>query len=163
MATNDVAAAFVFYAKYREGLIANGVELYELRPDMNAQRKFWSLLANKSNASLHTKVIVFDRQKTFIGSLNLDPRSVDINTEVGLLIDSAELAEQVITYMDIGTRPSDSYRLILEKEDPDDDGKLVWISEQDGVEVREYRNPKSGFWRPISAWFISLFPIEDQM
>jgi len=162
MATNDVAAAYVFYAKYRKGLIENGVELHELKPQPNSQRKFWSLLASKSSASLHTKVIVFDRQKTFIGSFNLDPRSVDINTEVGLLIDSPELAEQVIAYMDVGARPSDSYRLVLEKEDQDD-GKLVWISEQDGVEVREYSNPKSGFWRPISAWFISLFPIEDQM
>lgn len=163
MATNDVAAAYVFYAKYRKELVENGVELYELRPDMNAQRKFWSLLASKSSASLHTKVIVFDRTKTFIGSFNLDPRSVDINTEIGLLIDSPELAEQVIAYMDVGTRPTDSYRLMLEKEDQEDDGKLVWISEQDGKEVRGYSNPKSGFWRPVTAWFISLFPIEDQM
>ncbi|TXL07160.1 phospholipase, partial [Methylococcaceae bacterium CS1] len=87
--------------------------------DLNSQRKFWSLLASKSNASLHTKVIVVDRNTTFIGSFNLDPRSVDINTEVGLLIDSPELAEQVIAYMNIGTRPSDSYRLELEKDDKD--------------------------------------------
>ena len=65
--------------------------------------------------------------------------------------------------MDVGTAPSDSYRLELEKEDKDDEGKLVWISEEDGKEVREYSNPKSGFWRPVSAWFISLLPIEDQM
>ena len=163
MATNDVAAAFVFYEKYREGLIESGVELHELRPDLNSQRKVWSLLANKSSASLHTKVIVFDRSKTFIGSFNLDPRSVDLNTEVGLLIDSPELAEQVIAYMDIGTKPSESYRLELEKDDKDDEGKLVWVSEQDGKEIREYSDPKSGFWRPVTAWFISLFPIEDQM
>ncbi|NOR81309.1 MAG: hypothetical protein GQ529_10850 [Methyloprofundus sp.] len=163
MATNDVAAAFVFYEKYRRSLIESGAELYELRPDLNSQRKFWSLLASKSIASLHTKVIVFDRQKTFIGSFNLDPRSVDLNTEIGLLIDSPELAEQVIAYMDVGTKPSDSYRLELEKEDQDDEGKLVWISEEDGKEVREYSDPKSGFWRPVSAWFISLLPIEDQM
>ena len=163
MATNDVAAAFVFYEKYRKDLVENGAELYELRPDLNSQRKFWSLLASKSNASLHTKVIVFDRKKTFIGSFNLDPRSVDINTEVGLLINSPELAEQVIAYMDIGTQPSDSYRVELEKEDQNDEGKLVWISEEDGKEVREYSDPKSGFWRPVTAWFISLFPIEDQM
>jgi len=163
MATNDVAAAFVFYEKYRKGLIESGIELHELRPDLNSQRKFWSLLASKSSASLHTKVIVFDRKKTFIGSFNLDPRSSDINTEVGLLIDSLELAEQIITYMDVGTKPSDSYHLKIEKEDQDDEGKLVWISQEDGKEVREYSDPKSGFWRPVSAWFISLFPIEDQM
>ena len=163
MATNDVAAAFVFYEKYRKRLVENGAELYELRPDLNSHRKFWSLLASESAASLHTKVIVFDRKITFIGSFNLDPRSVDLNTEIGLLIDSPQLAEKVIKYMDVGTRPSDAYRLELEKKDQDDKGRLVWISEQDGKEIREYSDPKSGFWRPISAWFISLLPIEEQM
>ena len=163
MISNDVAAAFVFYEKYRQQMVENGAELYELRPDPNTQKKFWSLLASQSAASLHTKVMVFDRRKTFIGSLNLDSRSVNINTEVGLLIDSAELAEQIITYMDIGVQASDSYRLEIEKVDSNHVGELVWISEDDGKEVREYSDPKAGFWRPVSAWFISLLPLEEHM
>ncbi|NOQ63504.1 MAG: hypothetical protein GQ582_03215 [Methyloprofundus sp.] len=163
MISNDVAAAFVFYEKYRQQMLENGAELYEFRPDPNAQKKFWSLLASKSAASLHTKVMVFDRRKTFIGSLNLDPRSIDINTEVGLLIDSTELAEQIIAYMDIGIQASDSYRLEIEKVGSKHAGELVWVSSDNGKEIREYSDPKAGFWRPISAWFISLLPLEEHI
>ncbi len=163
MATNDMAPAFAFYEKYREGLVANGVELYELRPDLKSQRKFWSILASKSIATLHTKVIVFDRDTVFIGSFNLDPRSADLNTEVGLIIYSKELARQVIEYMDLGTEPGNSYRLVLEKEDEDDSGDLVWISREEGEEIRETSDPKSGFWRPVTAWFISLFPVQEHI
>ena len=163
MATNDMAPAFVFYEKYREDLLKNGVELYELRPDLNSQREFWSLRAKASIATLHTKVMVADRKTIFIGSFNLDPRSELLNTEVGLLIDSPELAEQIITYMDVGTDPDNSYRLVLEKEDEDDSGDIVWITEDNGKEVRYDSDPHAGFWRPISAWFISLFPIEEHI
>ena len=163
MATNDMAPAFVFYEKYREDLVKNGVELYELRPDLKSQRKFWSLRADKSFATLHTKVFVADRKTIFIGSFNLDPRSSMLNTEVGLLIFSPELAEQVIAYMDIGLEPGNSYRVELEKENQDDSGDLVWISEEKGKEVHKTSDPQSGFWRPVSAWFISLFPIEEHI
>ena len=163
MATNDMAPAFVFYEKYRDDLVNNGVELYELRPDLNSQRKFWPLRANRSFATLHTKVFVADRKTIFVGSFNLDPRSSMLNTEVGLLIFSPELAEQVIAYMDIGTEPGNSYRVVLEKKDEDDSGDLVWISEENGKEIRETCDPQAGFWRPVSAWFIALFPIEEHI
>ena len=130
---------------------------------MNSQRQFWSLRADKSSAILHTKVFVADRKTIFIGSLNLDPRSQMLNTEVGLLIFSPELAEQVIAYMDIGIESGNSYRVVLEKENEDDSGNLVWISEENSKEVRETSDPQSGFWRPVSAWFISLFPIEEHI
>ena len=130
---------------------------------MNSQRQFWSLRADKSSAILHTKVFVADRKIIFIGSLNLDPRSQMLNTEVGLLIFSPELAEQVIAYMDIGIESGNSYRVVLEKENEDDSGDLVWISEENSKEVRETSDPQAGFWRPVSAWFISLFPIEEHI
>jgi cardiolipin synthase C len=163
MATNDMASAFVFYEKYRKDLLQNGLELYELKPDLDSQRKFWSLLADTSIATLHTKVLVADRKYIFIGSYNLDPRSDLLNTEVGLLIESPELAEQIITYMNVGTDLDNSYHLILEKESADDDADIVWITEDDDKEVRYDSDPHAGFWRPISAWFISLFPIEEHI
>lgn len=165
MATNDGAAAFSGYSSHREDLIRNGVELYELRPDLGTQRKFWSLLAGKSTATLHTKTAVVDRKVTIIGSYNSDPRSADINTEMVLVIESPELAEKVIEFMDVGVDPSNSYHLVLENEtgDGDDDGELTWVSVENGNEVREDSDPKSGFWRPVSAWFMSLLPIDDHL
>ena len=163
MATNDVAAAFVGYRRYRKELLENGVELYELRPDLGSQRKFWALIASRSTASLHSKVAVVDRSIVYIGSYNSDPRSAEINTEIALLIDSPELAEQVIQFMEVGIDPSNSFHLVLEKEDPDDSGHIVWIGEENGVQVRLESDPHAGFWRPVSAWFISFLPIEDQL
>ena len=65
--------------------------------------------------------------------------------------------------MDIGTEPDNSYRVVLEKENAEDSGDLVWVSEENGNETRETSDPQAGFWRPISAWFISLFPIEEHI
>jgi putative cardiolipin synthase len=167
MATNDVAGAFVGYRRYRKSLLEHGVDLYEIRPKTGTQREFWSFLASDSTATLHSKVVVFDRKMVFIGSFNLDPRSIEINTEIGLLIDSPELAKRVIEFMDTGIDPGNSYHLELEKSGARDRGKITWVSRENAKEVRAGRDPDTGFRRPVSAWFISLlhslFPIEDHL
>ena len=66
-------------------------------------------LAGSSSASLHTKSYVFDRQHVFVGSLNLDPRSVVENTEIGMIIESPEIAADIAEWFDTYSR-SDSYR-----------------------------------------------------
>jgi cardiolipin synthase C len=156
LATNDVLAAHAGYAKYREALLANGVELYELRPDAGVIKK--KVLSGQSKAALHTKAIVFDRESVFIGSFNLDPRSANLNTEAGLYVESPELAEQVIAYMDEGVRPENSYRVQL-----DANGDLVWVTEVNGMEVRFYQDPESGFWDRFMSGFIGLLPVEHQL
>lgn len=163
LATNDVAAAHAGYAKYREGLIRNGVELYELRPDPGSISKDWSLIAGTSKASLHTKAIVMDRHKVFIGSFNMDPRSTAINTEMVILIESSEFAAQVVEYMETGILPENSYRLILEPKENGEGERLVWITEKDGKAVKYYSDPEVGFWRRFNTWLISLLPIEKQL
>jgi putative cardiolipin synthase len=161
LATNDVAAAHAGYAKYRKDLIRSGVELYELRPDSHRKKK-WKLLSTKSRASLHTKVFVADRQTVAIGSFNADPRSRHLNTEILILIESDELAAEVMDYMDTGITPEASYRLTLEKSDKGFE-RLVWTTREDGRMVRYTSDPEVGFWRRFNAWFISLFPIEKHL
>ncbi len=163
LATNDVAAAHAGYARYREDLIRNGMELYELRPDADSVRKNGSLLASTSKASLHTKAIVIDKENVFIGSFNLDPRSISLNTEIVIRVESPEFAARVKEYMDVGTRPENSYRLILEPDPETGDERLVWVTEIDGKEVRYYSDPEVGMWRQIGAWFMSLLPIEKHL
>lgn len=162
LATNDVAAAHAGYAKYRKGLIRNGVELYEFRPDASFPKRNWSLLAGSSKASLHTKAIVVDREKVFIGSFNFDPRSQSINTEIVIFVESTELAAQVLAFMYTGLRPENSYRLALEQNEQGKD-RLVWITEDNGREVRYYSDPEVGLWRRFSTWLISLLPIEEHL
>ena len=102
--SNDVLPAHAGYANTRKELLRAGMELYELRPDSNMKRQ-WSMLAGSSGASLHAKSLVFDRQTVFIGSFNLDPRSTTLNTEIGVMIDSPEIARQVGELMDEGVTP----------------------------------------------------------
>lgn len=163
LATNNVLAAHAGYAKYRPDLIRNGVELYELRPDANSVKKKWSLLAKRSSATLHTKACVIDREIVAIGSFNLDPRSTALNTEIVILVESAELAGQVKAFMDEGVNPENSYRVLLERDGETEAERLVWITEVDGKEARYYSEPAVNFWRRFSTWLIGLLPIEKHL
>jgi putative cardiolipin synthase len=156
LASNDVLAAHAGYAKRRKALIEAGVELYEMRPDAGVIKK--KVISGQSKAALHTKAIVFDRESVFIGSFNLDPRSADINTEAGLYVESPELAQQVIEYMDKGVRPENSYRVLL-----DEHGDLVWVTEVDGAEVRYTEEPETTFGQRFMSGFIMILPVEEQL
>jgi putative cardiolipin synthase len=156
LASNDVVAAHAGYAKYREALLANGVELYELRPDAGAIKK--KVISGESKAALHTKAIVFDRESVFIGSFNLDPRSANINTEAGLYVESPRLAQQVIEYMDEGVRPQNSYRVVL-----DEDGDLYWVTRIDGKEVRYTEEPETTFGQRFTSGFIEMLPVDEHL
>jgi len=144
LASNDVLAAHAGYSERRNALVENGVELYELRPDAGSVKQ--RILSHRSKAALQTKAIVFDGKDVFIGSFNLDPRSGDINTEAGLSVESAELAERVIAYVDEGVLPQNSYRVLL-----DEDDDLVWVTEDNGREVRYEKDPGSTGSDPCRA------------
>jgi putative cardiolipin synthase len=156
LVSNDVLAAHAGYAERREDLVAAGVELYELRAYPGSVDR--NLVAGSSKAALHTKAVVFDREDVFIGSLNLDPRSLDINTEAGLYVESPQLAQQVIEYMESGVSAENSYRVVL-----GDDGKLFWITEIDGQEVRFNKDPDSTGMQRFISWFIEILPVEGQL
>ena len=160
LASNDVVAAHGGYATGRKQLIENGAEIYELRPDAASgtvtEKRFFA--GGRSKAALHTKAVVFDRESVFIGSYNLDPRAAEINTEAGVYVESPELAQQVVAYMDEGVLPENSYRVEL-----DDGGNLVWITEKDGREIRYSNEPESTFWQRFVAGFVKMLGIEDQL
>jgi putative cardiolipin synthase len=109
-------------------------------------------------AGLHTKALVFDRESVFIGSFNLDPRSAVLNTEAGLYVESPELAEQVLSFMDEGVLAANSYHVQL-----DTDGDLYWETVIDGVTVRYDDEPETTFWQRFHSDFIQLLPVESQL
>ena len=156
LASNDVMAAHAGYADRRRQVLESGAELYELRADAGAIKKRLAFFGAK--AALHAKVLVFDRKDVFIGSYNLDPRSADINTEAGLYIESPELAAQVIAWMDEGVLPENSYRVLLDR-----DGKLTWVTRDDGQEVVYHKDPLSTGWQRFVAGFIGILPVEGQL
>jgi len=97
LAATDVAAVHAGYERYRKDLLAAGVHLYEMKPvvDEKTAEKHQSIFGS-SKASLHAKTYVFDRSNIFIGSMNLDPRSIVLNTEIGVYCKSEALAMQVV-------------------------------------------------------------------
>jgi putative cardiolipin synthase len=157
LASNDVLAAHAGHAEHRDKLIAAGVELYELRSDPAVKKRTF-FLSGSGRSTLHAKVMVFDRKDVFIGSLNLDPRSGDINTEAGLYIESPELAAQVIAYMDEGVLPQYAYRVLL-----DADGDLYWVTETDGKTERYDHDPNSTAWQRAKVRFIRMLPVMNQL
>jgi putative cardiolipin synthase len=157
LASNDVVAVHSGYQKYRDDLLANGVEIYELRPDSSMQQLRWSSLSWKSHAGLHTKAMVVDRRYVVIGSYNLDPRSADINTELALLVDSPAFAEMVAEFFDDGVKPENSYRVTLER------GRLRWTT-RDGGTTRVFTNePETSWWKRFTARALGILPIHSML
>jgi putative cardiolipin synthase len=165
-ASTDVPVAHLGYMRYRRDLLRMGVELYELRPtsarrrgaDRRRRGRPHLRLAGSSQGSLHTKILILDRRAVFVGSFNLDPRSASLDTQNGLIIRSPALAQQAAEMFARRSDPTRSYRVALTE-----DHGLVWISEEDGQEVRYYREPVSGFKRLVLARFLWLFTPESML
>lgn len=157
LATNDILPAHAAYSKYREALLRAGVDLYELRPDALADRQDKGLLATASRATLHTKVLVYDRSTVFVGSFNLDPRSLLINTEMGVLVENEELANEIAQLLLRGMEPANSYRLRLR------DGDLRWrLESAQGVEMLD-TEPATSWWSRFLVNVLGWLPIDGQL
>jgi len=122
LASTDNTPAFSGYLKQRPRLLKAGVELYEYKPHPQIQLDLverYPRLAEKNPVfALHAKSMVIDDQKIFIGTFNLDPRSANLNTEVGVLIESPELARQLTSSISRDMRPENSWRTTA-KQNPD--------------------------------------------
>jgi len=142
------------YAGYRKEIIQAGVELYEARA--NAAREMSGGKKGTDTLTLHTKAILIDNRYAFIGSLNLDPRSIEINAEMGLLIDSEPMVQSFTQKMP-ELLAKLTYRVLL-----NDEGKLEWHGLIDGRDVVETKEPLTGWWRRFKAWFLKIVP-ESQL
>ncbi len=123
LAATDSPIVHVGYKRYRKALIRSGVELHELKPRLQRQQRSVGNFGS-SQASLHVKAAVVDRQTLFVGSMNFDPRSITQNTETGLIVRNARLAGQVAQIFSdaIGVN---SWRLQLSEDD-----ELQWVDGQ---------------------------------
>ena len=150
----DVAAVHSGYARYRKDLLKAGVELYEVKPDFAPPKAKDKGLTGSSATSLHAKTFVVDGKRVFIGSLNFDPRSARLNTEMGIVLDSPEIAadmRQELRQM----APEYAYKVILDPkgrrlrwQDPDRPGEIL------------KNEPDAGLWKRLFSNILSLFPIE---
>lgn len=154
LAATDVAAVHGAYARYRKRLVDAGVRLFELRP--RASRGAISLFGSRG-ASLHTKAFVVDGRAGFVGSFNFDPRSVNLNTEMGVLFEHAELAGDLNGHFANLATSAASWRLARRA------GTLVW---HDGLRSDARiltHDPDVSLWRRIVARVVGWLPIESQL
>ncbi len=162
LASTDVSAVHAGYAKYRKTLLQGGVEIYEIDEALTRkQRKDKKGVGGSSKASLHTKSFIFDRERVFIGSLNLDPRSVVENTEIGAVIESEVIAVGMAEWFDENIE-SIAFRLELVT-DKNGRQSIVWHNIENGVARTYTKEPNTSFWRRFGVGFMRLFPIESQL
>jgi putative cardiolipin synthase len=150
LASNNHIAAHSGYSKYRRDVIRAGMQLYETRA--NAGRSIAGNEEAGEQMTLHTKLIIVDRRYLVVGSPNMDPRSLEINAEKGLIIDSEPLARGIAERIE-ELLPDIAYRVVENKS-----GKLEWQGHIDGQDVVETTEPLTSRWRRFKAWFMKIVP-----
>ena len=159
LAATDIVAVHVGYARYRRELLRGGVGLYEMkRRSGDAAADDHISLTGSSRATLHTKAMIVDRRWAFIGSMNLDPRSANLNTEMGVLVDSEALAEQLREQFERNTSPELSYRVEL-----DPKHGLVWHDRVAGQDRAVEDEPDASVGRRLGATLLRALPMESQL
>jgi len=157
MASNNHTAAHSHYKKYRRRILDAGAELYEYRhdpsPAMRDQADVPPLAAHF--ISLHVKAMVGDRRRCFIGSLNLDPRALEINTENGLYIESPGLAGELAAAFGTMMQPDNAWQVHFDEVQ----GMLYWQSSAGTVDSQ----PARSFGQRIADFLFRLLPIESQL
>lgn len=153
------------YMHYRPALLENGVHLYEIRADLGSTRGSGESrkLTRYGNFALHAKLFVFDRTSLFVGSMNLDQRSVRLNTEMGLIIDSNQLANDVATRFNALTTPENSYEIALRSTSTHDKPALTWKTQENGKPVEYLKEPSRNFRQKLEVHLLSLLPLDQEL
>jgi phosphatidylserine/phosphatidylglycerophosphate/cardiolipin synthase-like enzyme len=153
LASTDSPLVHIGYSRYRVALLKMGVELYEVRPKLGQKRPRFHPFKS-SNASLHAKALVIDERTVFIGSLNMDGRSARFNSELGLVMRSAEIARQVTSLLDDITEEG-SYQLSLDRS-----GHIVWSFGEGEAERTWHTDPETTRLQRISLRLLAPFAPE---
>jgi putative cardiolipin synthase len=163
--STDVQFVHAGYVNYRRPLLEYGVELYEVRAIPGEPRASGGPLqsAGSGRFALHAKVFVFDRRRLYIGSMNVDRRSMRLNTELGLIIDSPELARQVVARFESIARPANSYVVALREDRAGGPARLTWQTEQDGRLIEHDREPRQTAWQAMMIDILSALPLEEHL
>jgi cardiolipin synthase C len=152
------------YMHYRTELLKDGVQIYETRARLGNSRGSGqsAKISGYGNYALHAKLYVLDRQRLFIGSMNLDQRSRRLNTEVGLIIDSPELAEETAKRFEAMTQPENSYAVTLPA-DADKSDHLEWRTVENGAPIEYKKEPAKNSWQRAEVKFLSLLPLDHEL
>jgi putative cardiolipin synthase len=171
LAATDVPAVHSGYVRYRKRLLASGVEIFEMPPSSIAPAENTTGAQKKprlgaSQASLHAKTFAIDGERIIVGSMNMDPRSSELNTELGVVIESAELAEAIKQWRETQL-PEQAWRVELTSASAGTKSsrpRLQWVEQTAGeTVVRTGPEPEASWWRRFVASFVAWLPIEQQL
>ena len=159
LAATDEPLVHTGYSRYRVRLLESGVDLYEISPERTRRTKRLGMFGS-SFGRLHAKTAVVDQRTVFIGSMNLDPRSDTQNTELGIFVDSPQLAKELLRIINISKLQS-AYRVRL-----DAHGNLEWLTMDDDKEMILTEEPETTFWlrraqhadQPLRARAVAVAP-----
>ncbi|NYT85370.1 phospholipase D family protein [Pollutimonas harenae] len=156
LAATDVVAVHAGYAKWRKDLLTAGIKLYEMKRAKSAppESSFRPGRLGSSGSSLHAKTFSADGMLFFVGSYNFDPRSAKLNTELGFIIESPVLAQQIDKAFNTDI-PERSYEVRLSA-----DGSLYWLEHKNGRLLRHDTEPDTNALQRASVWFVSQLPID---
>jgi len=152
----DVKAVHAGYERRRPALLSAGVDLYETKrqPAARGKREEATGPFGSSGSSLHAKTFAVDGERVFVGSLNFDPRSANLNTELGFVIDSPALAKRIeAAFWKVA--PQLAYEVRL-----DDRQHIYWIAHVGDSAIRYDTEPNTTWTTRATVWFFSILPIE---
>ena len=152
--SNNHITAHSAYRNHIRELLDNGAELHEVRIDATDRDIYMLAPIEQKQLALHAKALVIDYDRVFIGSANLDPRSLRINTEMGLLIESEALNAKVRKAVTPDFSNANSWQLQF-----DEQGQVVWVSN----DVTLTEQPAASWLQRIEDWFFAHLPLEDEL
>ena len=158
-------AAQAGYMHYRVPLLRQGAQLFEVRARLDSVRGSGQSrkISLYGNYALHAKLMVFDRSSLYVGSMNFDQRSVRLNTEVGLVIQSPELAQQTASRFEAMTQPQSAYSVTLQQADPRAKPRLNWSTVEAGHPVSYAVEPARSRWQRFKVRLLSLLPLDREL
>jgi cardiolipin synthase C len=162
--TRDLLA-YAGYIDSRRALLQEGVQLYEVRAQLGSTRGSGQTtrISRFGTYGLHGKLMVFDRQRIFIGSMNFDERSRHLNTEIGLIINSPELAEVTTARFNNMAQPQNAYQPAILSAPSGRAGALQWTTQENGARVVYQKEPAPSPWRRFLVTLLAWLPVRREL
>lgn len=154
IASNNHLAAHSAYRNYIGTLLHSGAELHEVRIDARDRARYMLSPLGRKKLALHAKALIIDRDRVFVGSPNLDARSLRINTEMGFLIVSQSFNASVRAAVEGDFSTANAWRLELHE-----DGDIDWVADDRTLESQ----PATSFMQRLEDWFLSHLPLENEL
>jgi len=152
--SNNHLSAHSAYRNHINTLLESGAKLHEVRTDARDRDRYMLTPIGRKKLALHAKALVIDDDKVFVGSANLDPRSLRINTEMGFLVVSDQFNQRIRKALEGDFLAANAWHLELQE-----DGRVYWVAEDHTLESQ----PATSFMQRIEDWFFSHLPIEGEL